>query len=354
MRLPHSRVGPVWTVLVCVALLLMARPASAQIKATLVASGVTNPVAFIQDPVDPTVQYIVELGGHVHVLMGGQMQDQDFVDLSPFIAIGAESGVFGMAFSPDYAVTRRVFFNFKTTDGTVIARFNTTTDDPPQVDLSTRLDLAWADGNRFIVQPIGDHNGGDLQFGDDGYLYIALGDGGGVGDPFNYAQNPASPLGKVLRIDTGVDNSNTRGYVVPADNPFVGNSEVLAEIWSFGFRNPWRYSFDSQSRGGTGALIIADVGESAWEEFNYEPAGAGGRNYGWRNREGANDYDNSIAPYTLTAHRSDLRIFPFARQLSDYRRIRLYRGSALPAQYQGRYFFGDFIKNHIWSAGLSD
>ena len=143
-------------------------------------------------------------------------------------------------------------------------------------------------GSAFIEQPFANHNGGHMAFGPDGFLYIGLGDGGSGNDPGHRAQDPDTLLGKMLRIDVNVPDANTKGYVVPPSNPFVDNVPVdaLTEIWAFGMRNPWRFSFDDVARGGTGALVIGDVGQNAWEEINYEPAGQGGRNYGWRNREG--------------------------------------------------------------------
>ena len=145
-------------------------------------------------------------------------------------------------------------------------------------------------------QPFENHNGGDLAFGSDGYLYIPLGDGGAGNDPDHRAQNPAELLGKILRINTAVTDADLEGYDVPPDNPFTGQPGVLPEIWAFGVRNPFRLTVDQIDRGGTGALIFADVGQNAWEEIDYEPFGAGGRNYGWRNREGAHDNVTSRPP----------------------------------------------------------
>jgi hypothetical protein len=151
-----------------------------------------------------------------------------------------------------------------------------------------------------VAQPFANHNGGNLVFGPDGFLYIGLGDGGSGDDPDHRAQNPASLLGKMLRIDVNLPESHPVGYVVPASNPFAtGAMGARPEIWSFGLRNPWRYSFDDPSRGGTGALVLADVGQNAWEEGDYEPAGRGGRNYGWRNREGAHANVGSRPPAYL-------------------------------------------------------
>jgi hypothetical protein len=158
-------------------------------------------------------------------------------------------------------------------------------------------------------------------------------------------------LGKMLRLDVSVPDSDPEGYDVPTDNPFVGDAAVLDEIWAFGFRNPWRWSFDDPALGGTGALIVADVGENTWEEINYEPAGAGGRNYGWRNREGAHDHVTSLPAYSPTLTDP---IFEYPRP--DGQSVTggfVYRGSALPASFVGRYFFADFVTSRIWSLGLT-
>src|SRR5262249_7240101 len=160
-----------------------------------------------------------------------------------------------------------------TSGHTVVARFKRSSN-PLVADASTRFDFRWgaANGPQFITQPYSNHNGGDLVFGPDGYLYMGLGDGGAGGDPNNEAQNPTHYLGKMLRLDVSVPDNNAQGYQVPGDNPFVGGGPagVLQEIWAFGLRNPWRYTFDDPALGGTGALIIADVGQNLYEEINYE------------------------------------------------------------------------------------
>jgi Glucose / Sorbosone dehydrogenase len=215
------------------------------------------------------------------------------------------------------------------------------------------LDFLWPGGTRFIAQPFANHNGGNLVFGPDGYLYIGLGDGGSGNDPLNNAQNPNTLLGKMLRIDINVPDSNPVGYQVPGDNPFLDGNPIAAlpEIWDFGLRNPWRYSFDDPSRGGTGALFIGDVGQSTREEIDYEPAGQGGRNYAWRIREG------SVATPGVPA--TSPAFTPLVDPLFDYNRSvgqaitagYVYRGQALGASYFGRYFFADYGAGRIFSLG---
>jgi hypothetical protein len=194
-----------------------------------------------------------------------------------------------------------------------------------------------------------DHLDNDLQFGPDGYLYVGIGDGGDAGDPYHFAQDPTSIYGKMLRLDVSVAATDPEGYDVPADNPFVGQAGVLPEIWAFGLRNPLRYSFDSAERGGTGGLIIADAGVAGpggMQEINVEPQGARGRNYGWRNRSGAHDNNQSIAAafqpltdptYEFAGGTTDPSTCDGA--IKEIVGGMIYRGFALGADYVGRYFF---------------
>ena len=265
---------------------------------------------------------------------------------------GGEQGLLGLAFAPDYASSGRFFINFTNGSGhTVISRFTRSTADPRRGDVSTRFDLLWPGNTRWIAQPYANHNAGDLKFGPDGYLYIPLGDGGGANDPENRAQNPATLLGKMLRIDVNVPDSDPAGYTVPAGNPFIGVSGYLSEIWSVGWRNPFRFSFDSFGPGASGALVVADVGQSGWEEIDYEPRNKPGRNYGWRYREGAHDNVTSLPP----------AFTPLTDPLHEYGQSEgqsviggfIYRGASLPSTYVGRYFFADFIASRVWSLTLS-
>ena len=327
------------------------QPALAQLRTELFAGGFSQPAAFVQDPSQPNVQVVVQQGGRVRVVQNGVLLAQDYLDLTSQIASGGERGLLGLAFAPDYATSGRVYVNFTNLSGdTVIARFLRDATDPLRADPTTRFDLVWPGGQPFIDQPFENHNGGDLAFGPDGYLYIGLGDGGGGNDPLHNAQNPGSLLGKMLRIDVSVDLLHPTGYLIPPGNPF-GPDEALDEIWHFGLRNPWRYSFDDPARGGTGALLIADVGQNGWEELNHAPAEAGGRNFGWRNREGSHDNVASLPPFPL----------PLTDPIHEYSHAEgraitgglVYRGSALGSSYTGRYFFADFISNRVWSLALA-
>lgn len=325
--------------------------ALAQLRTSVVATGLTNPVAFVVDPLDAATFFVVEQRGTIRTLRNGAVLAALFLDLRSQLSSGGERGLLGLAFPPDAVTSRRFFVNFTNPDGhTVIARF--TRDAQGAVISSSRFDLVWPDGRAFIAQPFSNHNGGHLAFGPEGYLYIGLGDGGSGGDPLNNAQNPNSLLGKMLRLDVGVDDTDRRGYRVPADNPFVDRDPIaaLTEIWAFGLRNPWRYSFDDWTRGGTGALVIADVGQSAREEVNWEPRGAGGRNYGWRVREGRSAFDTRL-PAAYLPLTDPIHEYPRSDGQSITGGV-VYRGSALDRTFNGRYFFADYVAGRVYSIGL--
>jgi glucose/arabinose dehydrogenase len=330
----------------------MAMPAQAQLRATLIVAGLKQPVGFVQHPTDATVQLVLEQGGRVRVVRAGQLQSPDFLDLTGRIASGGEQGLLGLAFAPDFRTSGRVFVSFTNQSGdSVVARFTRLGGDPLRLDPASEFDLRWPNGNRFITQPFTNHNGGHIAFGADGLLYIGLGDGGSGDDPLNNAQNPLSLLGKMLRLDVSVAAGDPDGYRVPPSNPFVGRAGVLPEIWSLGLRNPWRWSVDDPAHGGTGAIVIGDVGQDTWEEVDYEPAGAGGRNYGWRNREGAHDNVTTTPPFST----------PLRDPIWEYRHPIgasiiggfVYRGGALGPSYVGRYFFADFVSSRVWSVALA-
>jgi len=330
---------------------VIASPVQAQLRATLVVNGLNRPVGFVQHPTDASVQLVIEQGGRVRVLRAGQLQSPDFLDVTNQISAGGEQGLLGLAFAPDFKTSGRVFASFTNRTGdSVIARFTRLGTDSLRLDPASEFDLRWPNGNRFITQPFTNHNGGNIAFGPDGFLYIGFGDGGSGDDPLNMAQNPQSLLGKVLRLDVAVSAGDAEGYDVPASNPFVGRAGVLPEIWSLGLRNPWRWSFDDPARGGTGALVIADVGQGAWEEVDYEPAGAGGRNYGWRNREGAHNNVTSTAPFS-TPLRDPIWEYPHPVGASITGGF-VYRGTALGSSYVGRYFFADYVSSRVWSVAL--
>ena len=324
----------------------------AQVRWQVIATGFVNPVAFVMDPVDHSTFYVVEQRGTIRVLRNNEVLPAFFLDVRSQISSGGERGLLGLAFPPDAAESRRFYVTFTNPDGQfVVSRF--TRSAQGTAEMSSRFDLAWPGGRRYIEHPFANHNGGHLAFGPDGYLYIGTGDGGSGGDPFNNAQNPNSLLGKMLRIDVNVPDTDPRGYRIPEDNPFVDRRPIAAleEIWAFGLRNPWRYSFDDWTHEGTGALVIADVGQHAHEEVNWEPRGAGGRNYGWRIREGRFPYDTRTAA----------AFQPLTEPIHDYPRSDgmsitggfVYRGAALDPMFNGRYFFADYVDGRVYTIGLN-
>ena len=335
----------------CVFFLLAAGPAEAQLQAQVYASGFQSPVAFVQDPTDRTVQFVVQQAGRIRVVRNGAILGNDFLNLTGAVLCCGERGLLGLAFAPDYASSGRFYVNFTNASGdTVVARFARSST-PLVANASSRFDLQLEGKRRFISQPFSNHNGGHLAFGPDGYLYIGLGDGGSGNDPDHRAQNPNVLLGKMLRIDVNVPDDHAFGYMIPQDNPFLAGHGARDEIWAFGLRNPWRYSFDDVARGGTGALVIADVGQSSWEEINYEPRGARGRNYGWGNREGAHD---NVTSRPLAYQPPTDPIFEYGRgEGQSVTGGFVYRGTRLGAAYRGRYFFADYVSGRVWSLALT-
>ena len=332
------------TVVVCLVVYGLSGPsaAQAQLRTVAYATGLTSPIAFEQDPSDPANQYVAEQRGVIRLIRNGVVQATPFLDISSLVVCCSERGLLGLAFPPNYGATGRFYVNYtRAGDGRiVVARYRRSVN--PLVAESQGVSLVWSTGENTIRHPFSNHNAGCMQFGPDGYLYIAQGDGGSGGDPENNAQNTSELLGKILRIDVDVPDGHAEGFVVPAGNAGLPRPE----IWSLGWRNPWRFSFDPPARGGTGAMLVADVGQDAWEEIDYEPAGRAGRNYGWRVREGAHAYTGSTTQ-------------PLVDPVYDYdhgagRSItggHVYRGASLPAM-RGRYFFADYATRRVWSLGL--
>jgi glucose/arabinose dehydrogenase len=369
---------------VCALLSIVTGDAGAQqLVAQPFATGLSFPVAFLGDPTANNRHFVVEQTGHIRILIDGVVQTTPFLDLSGAISNGPERGLLGMAVDPEYATNRRfyAFFTRAEDPGTacpvpgavgcevgdlVVARFRRSAGNPLVADAGSRFDLRWiSTGLNYIEHSqFSNHNGGTLMFGPDGYLYIGVGDGGASYDPYNSGQSPNSLLGKMLRIDVDVMDGDTNGYQIPPDNPFVDDAPIDAfeEIWAFGLRNPWKFSFDDPSVGGTGALIIADVGQNRWEEINFQPAGQGGRNYGWRIREASHPEVNAPATTPAWGTLADLTnpVYEYSHVTGETplqgRSITggfVYRGSDLNAVWRGRYFFGDFASRRIWSATVA-
>jgi glucose/arabinose dehydrogenase len=324
-----------------VALASLAPTASAQRPLGLeeVATGLRSPLYATSPPGDLERVFIVEQGGRIKILRDGAVLPTLFLDVTALTNNSGERGLLGLAFHPNYASNGWFYINYTNTSGnTRVDRITVSATDPDVADPLTRVNILSQN------QPFVNHNGGCLAFGPDGYLYIGLGDGGSAGDPANRAQNPLKLLGKMLRIN--VDQGLP--YTIPADNPFVGDPGTLDEIWSLGLRNPWRYSFDAL----TGDMWIADVGQNLWEEIDFELAGDGGRNYGWRLKEGDHCFNPSsnCDPGGLTDP-----IYEYGRGGTPFRCAItggfVYRGERM-ATMQGRYFFADYCSGQVWSFRL--
>jgi glucose/arabinose dehydrogenase len=302
-----------------------------------VASGLSSPIFVTSPPGDLQRLFIVERPGRIVILSNGQVLPDPFLDIVGRVLSGGERGLLGLAFHPDYDNNGYFYVNYTNTSGnTVVSRFEISAD-PDLADSSSEYLLL------TISQPYSNHNGGMIAFGpNDGYLYIGMGDGGSGGDPQNRAQNDGVLLGKMLRID--VDGGSP--YGIPPDNPFAGPGDPLDEIWARGLRNPWRFSFDRQ----TGDIYIADVGQSQWEEIDYQPAsGSGGENYGWRLMEGVHCYN---PPIDCDSGGLTYPIYEYSHGGSPFRCSitggYVYRGNAIP-QLPGTYFFADYCSDQIWS-----
>jgi glucose/arabinose dehydrogenase len=248
------------------------------------------PVYATAPPGDQDRLFVVQVGGVIKLVLDGVVQPTPFLDASGWITSGGEQGLLSMAFAPDYATSGRFYVDYTAagTGALTVDEVQRDASDPNVADPGTRRNVISTPHPTFS-----NHNGGQLQFGPDGMLYISTGDGGGGGDPFRSAQNLHDRRGKLLRIDPREDGSQP--YRVPPNNPFVGVPNAYPEIWSYGLRNPWRFSFDRLN----GELNIGDVGEGAWEETDYRPvdlAWGAGANFGWSCFEGRHPYNTCTPP----------------------------------------------------------
>jgi len=318
-------------------------PPPATFKLVQVANGFTTPLD-IQQPDDTTNRlFVVEQNGHIQIILSnGTRAATPFLDVTGRAGFtsGGETGLLGLAFHPNYKNNRRFFVNYTRNNATqlqtVIAEFTASSTNSNFSDPTTENIL-------FTVnQPFSNHNGGGLAFGKDGFLYIGLGDGGSGGDPLGNGQNTNTLLGKMLRID--VDSAHAPGlnYAIPPGNPFA-TSGGRAEIWLFGLRNPFRFSFDSV----TGDLWIGDVGQDRFEEVDHLTAAQGGANLGWNIMEGTHCFSPSTGcPMAgLTSP-----VFDYDHSQGDETVIggHVYRGTKAPAL-AGLYVFGDFISGRMWT-----
>ncbi len=285
--------------------------------------------------------FVVEQRGTVRVVEDGRLQQQPYLDISDSTRAQGERGLLGLAFHPEFATNGRLFIHYTDLGGdTVLSELRADPAAAPSVDSgSERIILT-------LEQPFGNHNGGQIAFGPDGFLYLGLGDGGSGGDPLNAGQDLGTLLGTIVRLD--VDGAEP--YAVPDDNPFVEDPGALDEIWAYGLRNPWRFSFDPAS----GDLWIADVGQNAVEEVNRQPADSpGGENYGWRIMEGDACFDppTGCDPTGLT-----MPVITYTHASGWGRSITggyLYRGSAVPSL-EGAYVFADYVSGNVFVAEGAD
>ncbi|GJL54602.1 MAG: glucose dehydrogenase [Nitrospirales bacterium] len=296
----------------------------------LISGNLHKPIFLTHTQEDDGRLFVVEQDGKVLIVKNGQLLPTPFLDISNTVSTGGERGLLGLAFHPHYRKNGRFFINYtrKADQATVIAEYRRAAN-PDQAESEKKVLLVMA-------QPYGNHNGGMVAFGHDGYLYIGMGDGGAGGDPENRAQNPNTLLGKILRID--IDQGDR--YSIPADNPFVKHGG-RPEIYATGLRNPWRFSFDRQ----TGELWAGDVGQNAWEEVTKIKKG---ENHGWRLMEG----QHCFQPRQGCQHSQQLTLPVLDYPNGENGRCSVtggyvYRGKAIPAL-QGTYLFADFCSGEIF------
>ena len=300
-----------------------------------IAENLDSPVGIV-DPGDGSGRlFIIEQTGKILLLKSGSVSPDPFLDISSSVSSGSEQGLLGLAFHPDYAHSGIFVIDYTDVDGnTNIVRYQVDAQNPDLADEASAETLV------FIDQPYPNHNGGQVQFGPDGFLYIGMGDGGSQGDPEENGQNTNALLGKILRID--IDNpSGDRPYGIPADNPFVDGADGAPEVFLFGVRNPWRFSFDAD-----GGLYIGDVGQNSWEEIDYLPAGEqAGANLGWNLMEGNHCYRSDPCD-------SDTLVKPVFEYSHDVGGCSVTGGVVIQGDIipnlDGVYVFGDYCTGLLW------
>ena len=303
-----------------------------QVSLILEATGLNQPVHITHAGDGSDRLFLVEQDGRIWILTNGVLLNEPFLDISGRVSCCGERGLLSVAFPPDYANQGYFYVNYTDSLGnTVVSRLHVTANSDVADPNSEEIVLT-------VNQPHSNHNGGQLAFGPDGYLYIGMGDGGSAGDPDDHGQNPNSLLGKILRIDV---ESGVIPYDIPPSNPFIPSPSFLDEIWALGLRNPWRFSFDRE----TGDLYIGDVGQDSFEEIDVQLASSmGGENYGWRIMEGAHCFDPNPCDQTGLV----LPVIEYDQsQGCSITGGHVYRGQNYPRM-QGIYFYADYCTGVIW------
>jgi glucose/arabinose dehydrogenase len=287
-----------------------------------------QPVAMAVRPGEDNTLYLVEQVGRVRVVRGGRLDPTPVVDISAKVTAGGEQGLLGLAFSPD---GRYLYLAYTDADGN--HQISELTMAGQRADPGSERSLLHFD------DPFANHNGGQLAFGPDRRLYIGFGDGGSGGDPLGNGQSLGTLFGKILRIDPRP--SGGRPYGIPRDNPFVGRDGARPELWDYGLRNPWRFSFDAA----TGDLWIGDVGQNSYEEVDHEPAGSGGRNYGWNRREGLHAFNGGDRPAGAVDPVIEYGRGDGCTVIGGF----VYRGRRIPGL-RGAYLYGDYCSGWVRAA----
>ncbi len=307
-----------------------------QVRLRHVVSGLANPLGIVNAGDGSNRLFVLEQRGTVRVVRGERLGSGLFLDLRGIVGgltAGGERGLLGLAFHPSFETNRKLFAYYTNGGGDITIAEFTANADRTSVSQSTRDVLLTIEHSAFS-----NHNGGQLLFGPDGYLYAFIGDGGGGGDPFESGQNPNTLLGKTLRISPDLNGS----YSNPASNPYTGGTPGLGEIWSIGMRNPWRASFDRETDG----LWIADVGQGSREEINREPSTAApGRNYGWDCREGSLPFESTGCSGTFSGPVAE---YGHSGGNCSVTGGYVYRGNVF-ADLEGRYILGDFCSGRLWT-----
>ncbi len=309
------------------------------LKWETVASGLTAPV-FLTAPAGDARLFVVEKAGQIKIIENGAVVPAPFLDISTRVSNDGERGLLSIAFHPQYASNKQFFVYFTDTNGDIqVERYVASSAEANKADAASATPVI------AIPHPTyGNHNGGQLAFGPDGFLYLGTGDGGGGGDPFKNGQNNSALLAKILRLDV-----SSLPYKIPPNNPFATSTSNAKEIWAYGVRNPWRFSFDATSA----KLYMGDVGQDAREEINVADTRAAGLNYGWSTTEGTQCYGSGTCEKTgVTLPAVEHSHLGSASITGGY----VYRGSNIPAL-QGTYFYGDFaagwVKSFVYSNGAA-